>query len=50
MLLSYVNMKLRDGAASPDELCEELGWERAELDARLAALGVCYDAAGNRYC
>lgn len=49
MLLSFVNMKLRDQYDSPDALCDDLGWERAQLDARLAAGGFFYDAPCNQY-
>ena len=50
MLLSVVNMKLRDGAPSPEELCEELGWDGEELYERLAAFGCAYDKEQNRFC
>lgn len=50
MLLSLVNMKLRDGAPSPEELCCELGWDVSELYKRLGALGCVYDGEKNRFC
>ena len=50
MLLSLVNMKLRDGAPSPEELCEECGWDCAELYRRLASIGCLYDEEKNRFC
>ena len=49
MLLSAVNMKLRDQYASLDALCEELDVSRAELEEKLAAVGYAYDAAQNRF-
>ena len=49
MLLSLANMKLRDGCASLEELCEELEAERTELEARLLSFGYVYDEAGNRF-
>ena len=49
MLLSFVNMKLRDAYASPEELCEDLGWDLGELEARLASAGAAYDASANRF-
>ena len=49
MLLSAVNMKLRDVYASLDALCEDLDVSRAELEEKLAAVGYAYDAAQNRF-
>lgn len=49
MLLSFVNLKLRDEYDSPDALCDDLEWDRAELEGRLAALGRSYDAQSNQY-
>ncbi|MCI6373679.1 MAG: DUF4250 domain-containing protein [Clostridiales bacterium] len=49
MLLSAVNMKLRDRYASLDALCEDLDVSRAELEEKLAAVGYAYDAAQNRF-
>lgn len=49
MLLSFVNLKLRDEFDSPDALCDDLEWDRAELEGRLAALGRSYDAQSNQY-
>ena len=48
MLLSFVNMKLRDCYDSLDELCDDLEIDRAELDAKLSSLGLAYDEAHNR--
>ena len=49
MLLSAINMKLRDAYASLDALCEDLDVSRAELEEKLAAVGYAYDAAQNRF-
>ncbi len=49
MLLSVVNMKLRDQYASLDALCDDLDEDKAELAARLAALGYAYDEKTNRF-
>ncbi len=49
MLLSFVNMKLRDQYASLDELCDDLDVTRADLDAILQAAGFEYSAEQNRY-
>ena len=49
MLLSAINMKLRDTYASLDALCEDLDVSRAELEEKLATVGYAYDAAQNRF-
>lgn len=49
MLLSVVNMKLRDSYPHLDALCDDLGIDRSELESRLAAAGFVYDAATNRF-
>lgn len=50
VLLSLINMKLRDAYASLDELCDDLEIDRTELVARLRAAGFGYDAQTNRFC
>ena len=47
MLASFVNMKLRDRYASLDELCDDLEFDRTELERRLAEIGMAYDARTN---
>lgn len=49
MLLSAVNMKLRDGYNTLDELCDDLDIDRAELEAKLASAGFEYLAESNRF-
>ena len=49
ILLSFLNMKLRDGYASLDALCDDLEESRAEIERRLAAAGYAYDAARNAF-
>ena len=49
ILLSYINMKLRDEYASLRELCEDLGADADELTARLSAVGFRYDGQTNRF-
>ena len=39
MLLSAVNMKLRDRYPTLDALCDDLDVSRAELEEKLAAVG-----------
>ena len=49
ILLSYVNTKLRDEYQDLDALCEDLGEDRAELEARLNSYGYFYDETRNRF-
>ena len=49
ILLSFVNMKLRDAYPSLAALCEDLGADEKELRARLAAAGFTYDADKNAF-
>ena len=49
ILLSYINTRLRDDFPDLDTLCGELAISREELEARLAAVGFCYDAAQKRF-
>lgn len=50
MLLSFVNVKLRDRYETLDELCEDLAFDRAELERRLAEIGYTYDEKNRRFC
>lgn len=49
ILLSFVNMKLRDAYPTLSALCEDLGADEEELRARLAAAGFTYDADKNAF-
>ena len=49
ILLSFVNMKLRDEYSSLDELCVALDTDRAALEEKLAAIGYAYDPAANQF-
>ena len=49
MLLSVVNMKLRDQYASLDALCEDLEADRAQLEAKLAGAGYTYSPRNNQF-
>lgn len=49
MLLSYVNMKLRDDYSSLDDLCNSLGIERTELESKLEAAGFTYNKDLNQF-
>lgn len=49
MLLSVVNMKLRDFYPNLDALCEDLGENRAELEKKLNDAGFEYDEQSNKF-
>lgn len=49
ILLSFVNMKLRDDYSSIDELCNVLDIDRTELEDKLRDAGFTYDAANNHF-
>ncbi|MED9904957.1 MAG: DUF4250 domain-containing protein [Lachnospiraceae bacterium] len=49
MLLSFVNMKLRDFYGSLELLCEELSIDRKELEDKLAGIDYHYDKDKNRF-
>ena len=49
MLLSVINMKLRDDYASLDDLCRKLDLDRDELCQKLKAAGYEYAEQYNRF-
>lgn len=49
MLLSFVNLKLRDFYESLDALCEDMGVEKREITDRLAAIDYRYDGERNQF-
>lgn len=49
ILLSTVNMKLRDFYPSLDALCEDLNENKEELISKLAAIDYEYNAALNQF-
>ena len=49
MLLSYVNLKLRDYYSDLEKLYEDLDVEQAEIEEKLAKAGYFYDGANNRF-
>ncbi len=49
MLLSFVNLKLRDFYESLDVLCEELEVEQTEIEQKLASIDYHYDREQNRF-
>ena len=49
MLLSFINMKLRDEYNSLDALCEDLDVDRADITEKLSAIGYSYNAGCNQF-
>lgn len=49
LLLSVVNMKLRDYYPSLDALCEDLMADREELEKKLSEIGYVYDREKNTF-
>ena len=49
MLLSFVNMKLRDQYVSLDDLCDDLNVLSVELEEKLGDIGYFYNAKENRF-
>lgn len=49
MLLSFINTKLRDFYSGLDDLCEDLGLERAEIENQLKRIDYTYDKESNRF-
>ena len=49
ILLSFLNMKLRDFYSSLDMLCEELEFDRVELEDQLRRIDYIYDEGSNRF-
>ena len=48
MLFSAVNMLLRDEYKSLDELCDDMNVDRADMEARLKAVGFEYSPEYNK--
>jgi len=49
MLLSYVNMKLRDFYSSPEALCEALEADVEEIYKKLKSIDYEYDSKMNQF-
>ena len=49
MLMSVINMKLRDFYKALDTLCEDLDLDRRELEERLGKAGFEYSSENNRF-
>lgn len=49
MLLSFINMKLRDEYNSFDSLCDNLDVDRDEIVSKLGAVGYRYNKDNNQF-
>jgi len=49
MLLSFVNLKLRDFYSDLDGLCEDLNVSKKELEDKLAGIDYHYDRERNQF-
>lgn len=49
MLLSFVNMKLRDFYSSLDELCEEMQVDKEDIAEKLRQIDYEYDSGLNQF-
>lgn len=49
MLLSFLNLKLRDQYKSLEELCEELSLNATELQNKMASIDYYYEEKSNQF-
>lgn len=49
LLLSFLNLKLRDFYKSLDDLCEDMDVERQEIVDKLGGIGYHYDNEKNAF-
>ena len=49
MLLSIINMKLRDFYGSLDALCEDLDEDKEQIQKTLSGTGYTYDGEKNQF-
>ncbi len=49
MLLSYVNLKLRDFYSSLEKMCDDLDISQAEIEEKLSGIGYQYDSVRNQF-
>lgn len=49
MLLSIINMKLRDFYGSLDALCEDLNEDKEQIQKTLSGIGYTYDGEKNQF-
>lgn len=49
MLLSFINLKLRDFYKNLEDCCDDLDISQAELKEKLAGIGYQYDEGRNQF-
>ena len=49
MLLSFVNLKLRDYYQSLDAMCDDMDINKTEIEEKLKAVGYMYDEQLNKF-
>ena len=49
MLLSYVNLKLRDFYPNLDTMCDDLDENREMIEEKLRKIGYAYDSDRNQF-
>ena len=49
MLLSFINLKLRDYYSSLDKLCDDLDIDRTEIEDKLSSIDYHYDKEKNQF-
>lgn len=49
MLMSFINMKLRDCYSSLDALCDDMNVNREELETKLSEYGYEYNSSANKF-
>lgn len=49
MLLSFVNLKLRDFYGNLDMLCDDLDVSKSEIEQKLGGIGYSYDSGRNQF-
>lgn len=49
MLLSYVNLKLRDYYSSLENMCDDLDISHREIEEKLKSIGYRYDSGRNQF-
>lgn len=49
MLLSFLNLKLRDFYSSLEKLCDDLQVDQQEIEAKMAGIDYHYDSEKNQF-
>ncbi len=49
MLLSFVNLKLRDYYSNLDVMCDDMDLSKAEIEEKLQSIGYSYNEKSNQF-